>query len=430
MDPLVIGLVAGLIGLALGIFGMFAFSISDRSRRLTPDITEPTLPDGAAEVLSVVGKAYIVIDTVDGVVRASPGAYAYGLVRGHTLVHKELLDLAHRVRRDGVIEERDLILARGALPAAAKVTVNSNHEAADSAGSSHAEPHTVADPMGAHGAPGQGTLVIQVRVAPLTEEYILLLADDRTEIARTEAVRNDFVANVSHELKTPVGAISLLAEALESAPEDQATVRRFASHMMTESARLAALVQDIIELSRLQGKDVARVATEVDMNAVIAEAVDRTRLPAQSKNIKLAVGAAQPAEVYGDQAQLVTALRNLIDNAVRYSPDNTQVGIGLQVSGGVVSVSISDQGDGLSPQEQDRIFERFYRVDAARSRHTGGTGLGLSIVKHIVSNHGGEVTLWSAPKMGSTFTVRLPQLSTPTSDGGTHHRAQRHHGLI
>ncbi|WP_044570037.1 sensor histidine kinase [Arthrobacter alpinus] len=430
MDPLVIGLVAGLIGLALGIFGMFAFSISDRSRRLTPDITEPTLPDGAAEVLSVVGKAYIVIDTVDGVVRASPGAYAYGLVRGHTLVHKELLDLAHRVRRDGVIEERDLILARGALPAAAKVSVNSNHEAAESAGSGYAEPHTVTDPMGAHGAPGQGTLVIQVRVAPLTEEYILLLADDRTEIARTEAVRNDFVANVSHELKTPVGAISLLAEALESAPEDQATVRRFASRMMTESARLAALVQDIIELSRLQGKDVARVATEVDMNAVIAEAVDRTRLPAQSKNIKLAVGAAQPAEVYGDQAQLVTALRNLIDNAVRYSPDNTQVGIGLQVSGGVVSVSISDQGDGLSPQEQDRIFERFYRVDAARSRHTGGTGLGLSIVKHIVSNHGGEVTLWSAPKMGSTFTVRLPQLSTPTSDGGTHHRAQRHHGLI
>ncbi len=423
MDPLVVGLIAGLIGLAMGVFGMFAFSLSDRSRRHTVEITEPTLPDGAAEVLSVVGKAYIVIDTVDGVVRASPGAYAYGLVRGHTVVHRELLELAHRVRRDGVIEEKDLILPRGALPAA----TNPAHSLPDS----NNEAHTVHDSSSAQGGtPGQGTLVVQVRVAPLTEEYILLLADDRTEIARTEAVRNDFVANVSHELKTPVGAISLLAEALESAPEDQATVRRFASRMMTESARLAALVQDIIELSRLQGKDVARVALAVDINAVIAEAVDRTRLPAQSKNITLAVGAAQPALVYGDQPQLVTALRNLIDNAVRYSPDNTQVGIGLQVSDGVVSVSISDQGDGLSPQEQDRIFERFYRVDAARSRHTGGTGLGLSIVKHIVSNHGGEVTLWSAPKMGSTFTVRLPQLSTPTSDGGTHHRADRHHGLI
>ena len=415
MDPLVVGLVAGLIGLALGVFGMFAFSLSERTRQLSLDIGEPALPDGSAEVLSVVGKAYIVIDTVDGVVRASAGAYAFGLVRGHTVVHQELLELAHRVRRDGVIEERDLTLPR-VLPAAAVDPVSG-------------EPLAAQLPR-AQGAPGQGTLVIQIRVAPLGEEYILLLADDRTEIARTEAVRNDFVANVSHELKTPVGAISLLAEAIESAPEDQVAVRRFASRMMTESARLAALVQDIIELSRLQGKDVARAGTAVDLNSVIAEAVDRTRLPAQAKNITLVVGPSQSAVVHGDHAQLVTALRNLIDNAVRYSPENTQVGIGLAVGAGVVSVSISDQGDGLTPQEQDRVFERFYRVDAARSRHTGGTGLGLSIVKHIVSNHGGEVTLWSAPKMGSTFTVRLPQLSLPTSDGGTHHSADRHPGLI
>lgn len=412
-----VGLVAGLIGLAVGVFGMFAFSLSERTRQLTLDIGEPALPDGSAEVLSVVGKAYIVIDTVDGVVRASAGAYAFGLVRGHTVVHKELLELAHRVRRDGVIEERDLTLPR-ILPASAVNAVPGELPAA------------AAELPGAQGAPGQGTLVIQLRVAPLGEEYILLLADDRTEIARTEAVRNDFVANVSHELKTPVGAISLLAEAIESAPEDQATVRRFASRMMTESARLAALVQDIIELSRLQGKDVARAGTAVDMNSVIAEAVDRTRLPAQSKNITLVVGAPQSAVVHGDQAQLVTALRNLIDNAVRYSPENTQVGIGLAVRDGVVSVSISDQGDGLTPQEQDRVFERFYRVDTARSRHTGGTGLGLSIVKHIVGNHGGEVTLWSTPKTGSTFTVRLPQLSLPTSDGGSQDSADRHPGMI
>lgn len=408
MDPLSVGLVAGLIGLALGVVGMFAFSLSERSRRVPLDIEEPTLPEGAAEVLSVVGRAYIVLDTVDGVVRASPGAYAFGLVRGHTVAHRELVELANQVRSDGVIEERDLILPRLALP---------------TAGPGLADP-ALGAPV--HNGPNQGTLVIQVRVAPLGEEYILLLADDRTEIARTEAVRNDFVANVSHELKTPVGAISLLAEALDSAPEDQATVRRFASRMMTESARLAALIQDIIELSRVQGKDVAIVGTDVDMNDVVAEAVDRTRTPAQSRNIALAVGPARPAWVYGEQAQLVTALLNLIDNAVRYSPENTQVGIGLSVADGVVAVSISDQGDGLTPAEQDRIFERFYRVDTARSRHTGGTGLGLSIVKHIINNHGGEVTLWSAPKMGSTFTVRLPQLSNPTSDGATHHRAGRH----
>jgi two-component system sensor histidine kinase SenX3 len=263
-------------------------------------------------------------------------------------------------------------------------------------------------------------------VAPLGEDYILLLADDRTEIARTEAVRNDFVANVSHELKTPVGAISLLAEALESFPDDEATVRRFASRMITESARLAALVQDIIELSRLQSKDVAQAGADVDMNAVIAEAVDRTRLAAQSKNIAIVVGPAVPARVHGDAAQLVTALRNLIDNAVRYSPENTQVGIGLSVRDGVVSVSVSDQGDGMSPADQERVFERFYRVDAARSRHTGGTGLGLSIVKHVVGNHGGDVTLWSAPRTGSTFTVRLPELSPSTSDGGWSLPAERH----
>ncbi len=421
-----VGLIAGLIGLALGVFGMFAFSLSERTRKLALDIGEPALPEGAAEVLSVVGKAYIVIDTVDGVVRASAGAYAFGLVRGHTVVHQELLELAQRVRRDGVIEERDLTLPRvlpaaGTSPGAGAGTADGIRAGVGEAG---AEVH------GTHGAPGQGTLVMQVRVAPLGEEYILLLADDRTEIARTEAVRNDFVANVSHELKTPVGAISLLAEALESAPEDQETVRRFAARMRTESARLAALVQDIIELSRLQGKDVAWAGTPVDVNSVIAEAMDRTRLPAQSKNINLVSGMPQPATVHGDQAQLVTALRNLMDNAVRYSPDNTQVGIGLAVADGVVSVSISDQGDGLTPQEQDRVFERFYRVDTARSRHTGGTGLGLSIVKHIVSNHGGEVTVWSTPKMGSTFTVRLPQLSLPTSDGGAQDSADRHPGLI
>ncbi|WP_442212913.1 sensor histidine kinase [Specibacter sp. RAF43] len=401
---MLMGVVAGLMGLALGVFGMLAFSASERARRRTIDVREPALPDGSAEVLSVVGKAFIVMDIVDGVVRASPGAYAYGLVRGHTVVHQELVDLAQRVRRDGVIEERDLVLPRGALPGAA------------TPGEPGAGAGTVA--TGGAGGVGPGTMVVQVRVAPLGEEYILLLADDRTEIARTEAVRNDFVANVSHELKTPVGAISLLAEALEASPDDEVAVRRFASRMITESARLAALVQDIIELSRLQSKDLGQAGTEVDMNAVITEAVDRSRLPALSKNINLAVGPAIPAPVYGDRSQLVTALRNLIDNAVRYSPENTQVGVGLQVSDGVVSVSVSDQGDGMSPEDQERVFERFYRVDSARSRHTGGTGLGLSIVKHIVGNHGGEVTLWSAPRTGSTFTVRLPKLTEVTNDGG------------
>lgn len=370
---MLIGLVAGLIGLALGTFGVLAFRVSEKQRQLLDvDAGELALPAGAAEVLAVVGRAFVVVDAVDGVVRANPAAYAYGLVRGHTVVHKELLDMTAGVRRDGVILERKLELPRGPL--------------------------------------GQGTIIVQVRAAMLGEEYILLLADDRTEITRTEEIRNDFVANVSHELKTPVGAISLLAEALESSADDELAVRRFAKRMHKESGRLAALVQDIIELSRLQGASVTQQGRPVDVNAVIAEAVDRSQLPAESKNIRIVVGGRTEAKVFGDQDLLVTALRNLIDNAIRYSPENTRVGIGVRSREGLVSISVTDQGEGLSPEDQERVFERFYRVDSARSRHTGGTGLGLSIVKHVASNHGGEVTLWSQPGQGSTFTLRLPEM--------------------
>ena len=370
---MLIGVIAGLIGLSLGVFGVLAFRVSEQQRKLVDvEFEDPALPEGAAEVLAAVGRAFVVVDAIDGVVRASPAAYAYGLVRGHTLVHEQLLEMTAKVRRDGVILERLLELPRGPL--------------------------------------GQGTIVVQVRAAVIAEEYILLLADDRTEVTRTEEVRNDFVANVSHELKTPVGAISLLAEALESSADDPEAVRRFARRTHKESARLAALVQDIIELSRLQGSNVAKQGRAVKIDTVVTEAVDRSQLPAESKNIDLVVGGHTDAMVYGDQDQLVTALRNLIDNAIRYSPENTRVGIGIRARDGLVAVSVTDQGEGLSPEDQERVFERFYRVDAARSRHTGGTGLGLSIVKHVVANHGGEVTLWSKPGQGSTFTIRLPEL--------------------
>lgn len=378
---MLIGLVAGLIGLALGTFGVLAYRVSEKQRELLDiDAGELALPPGSAEVLAVVGRAFVVLDDVDGVVRASPAAYAYGLVRGHTVVHKELLDMSAGVRRDGVILEKQLELPRGPL--------------------------------------GQGTIIVQVRAAMLGEEYILLLADDRTEITRTEEIRNDFVANVSHELKTPVGAISLLAEALESSADDEEAVRRFAKRMHKESARLAALVQDIIELSRLQGASVTQQGGPVDINAVIAEAVDRSQLPAETKNISIVVGGRTDGKVFGDQDLLVTALRNLIDNAIRYSPPNTRVGIGVRSREGLVSISVTDQGDGLTPEDQERVFERFYRVDAARSRQTGGTGLGLSIVKHVASNHGGEVTLWSQPGQGSTFTLRLPEMEGQDGDAG------------
>ncbi|MDK1361433.1 ATP-binding protein [Arthrobacter sp. zg-Y1219] len=374
MNPVLLGLVAGILGLAVGVSGVLAYVASRHQRRELAADDDPAIPDGAAEVLAVIGRAYIVVDAVDGVIRASPGAYAFGLVRGHTLVPPELLEMTGRVRRDGVIEERQLELQRGPL--------------------------------------GQGSTILQVRVATVGEEYILILADDRTEIARTEEVRNDFVANVSHELKTPVGAISLLAEALDDAAGDEEAVRRFAARMSKESARLTALVQDIIELSRLQSTDMVDRAREVDINQLVADAVEANRLPAENRNTTVVVGGSVEGSVYGDAKMLTTAFRNLIDNAIRYAPAGSRVGVGLRSRDGMAQVAVTDQGPGIHPEDQERIFERFYRIDSARSRHTGGTGLGLSIVKHVVSNHGGEINLWSQPGQGSTFTVRLPEMES------------------
>ncbi len=372
MDPLIIAIIAGLVGLALGVVGMHAFRVSERQRAAGIDVDEPTMPEGATEVLASLGLAYIVVDTVDGVVRANPSAYAFGLVRGHTVVHQELLNLTARVRADGVIIDQEYELPRGLR--------------------------------------GEMSIVVHLRVAPLGDEYILILADDRTEFSRIEAVRNDFVANVSHELKTPVGAISLLTETIEDAADDPDAVTRFSQRLHKESRRLAALVQDIIELSRVQGKNIVHQGTPVDLNEILSEAMDRSRLPAEAKNIEIRLGGELPRRVHGDADQLMMAFRNLVDNAVRYSPENTRVGVGLSSRDGIAQVTITDQGIGIAPEDQERIFERFYRVDAARSRQTGGTGLGLSIVKHVISNHGGEVSLWSQQGRGSTFTVRLPEL--------------------
>ncbi len=372
----VIALLAAVLGLALGVVSMLAVQRSERQRARWADVEEPTLSDGAADVLAVIGRAYVVVDAVDGVVQASPGAYALGLVRGHTVVSDEMLDMIDQVRSKGVIAEKEIILTRGFYD--------------------------------------QNRLVIDVRVAPVGDEYILVLADDRTEIARAQTVRTDFVANVSHELKTPVGAVGLMAEAIETSADDPESVRYFTSKLKRESQRLAALVQDVIELSRLQSADMVVSSTLVDVPHLVADAVDRNRLTAEGKSIDLLVGGVADRPVHGDPELLGTALRNLIENAVRYSPENTKVGIGMAVKGDTVRISVKDQGPGIPEDEQDRIFERFYRVDPARSRQTGGTGLGLSIVKHIVGQHGGEVTLWSQPGAGSTFTIVLPVVDEET----------------
>ena len=368
---------AGLLGLVVGVVATAFFRASERSTRGAPVATPPELDERVAAILAVLPSATVVLRADATVLRAGASAHAFGLVRGDVLAHAPVRELVDAVRRDGETRDTDLEVPRGPF--------------------------------------GGGTLVLHLRVAPLGSTQLLLLADDRTEARRVEATRRDFVVNVSHELKTPVGALSLLAETVEEAADDPETVRRFAGRMQTEAARLSALVQEIIELSRLQVADPLGAARPVDIDRVVREAVDRARTPATAKDIVIELSGGTGATVWGDHDLLVTAIRNLLDNAVAYSDPGTRVAVGttVRVDAGTVEIAVVDRGIGIPAAEQPRLFERFYRVDPARSRETGGTGLGLSIVKHVAADHGGDVSIWSQPGTGSTFTLRLPLIRAP-----------------
>jgi two-component system, OmpR family, sensor histidine kinase SenX3 len=377
---------AALVALATGAAGGLAFRWSERERRLAEPAPEPLMPPGAAAVLQVLRSSAVLLDPSDAVVKASPAAHALGLVRGQRLVSEELVSMARQVRRDGEIRQVELEIPRGPL--------------------------------------GGDTLAVSVRVAPLGANLVLVLVEDRTEAQRIDAIRRDFVANVSHELKTPVGALALLSEAVLSASDDPEAVRRFAERMQREAHRLANLVQDLIDLSRLEGDDPLTKAERVDLHEVVEEALNRAREVAAARQIELVGSAPEGMWVLGDLDQLVTGLGNLVGNAVNYSPDRTKVVVAVRREGELAEISVTDQGIGIPEQDLKRIFERFYRVDPARSRVTGGTGLGLSIVKHIAATHGGDVAVWSVEGAGSTFTLRLPLLGDPSptgelrSDGG------------
>ena len=344
------------------------------------------IPPGVESVLSVLSSSAVVLDNHDRVLSASAAARAFGLVKDDQLMVGELLALARQVRRDGEIREGDIEVSGSAL--------------------------------------GGRRTSFAVRVAPLGSAVgggglILLLAEDQTESRRVEEVRRDFVANISHELKTPVGALALLAETMEEAADDPEAVRRFAGRMRQEASRLTYLVQDLITLSRIQAAEPVPDPNPVELGAVVAEVLDRCRMKASARGIELAESCDRGLAVLGDEDLLITALRNLVENAVAYSPEKTRVVVSATRDGAsAAQISVADQGIGIPERDLERIFERFYRVDAARSRATGGTGLGLAIVKHVVAAHGGKVTVWSKEGVGSTFTLRLPAIKdTPTADG-------------
>jgi two-component system sensor histidine kinase SenX3 len=256
---------------------------------------------------------------------------------------------------------------------------------------------------------GEGRHELTVNVIPLTEDdLVLVLLSDESEAQRVHEVRRDFVANISHELKTPIGALSLLSEAVLGAKNDPEAVEKFAMRMQTESKRLTDLVQEIINLSRLQDSDPLSVPNELHVEDLINEAIDQSQVTADSRQIWISSTDISDCITLGDREQLIMAIQNLIENAINYSPEGTKVTVTSKVEDGIVNISVTDQGIGIPETDLDRIFERFYRVDPARSRLTGGTGLGLSIVKHVALKHGGEVKVWSSENVGSTFSLRLP----------------------
>jgi two-component system sensor histidine kinase SenX3 len=370
VDSTTQALLFALLGAVLGAGVVLAWRVSEREMYQRVPAEEPAVPPGIATVLSVLRSSALVVDETDEVVKASAPAYAFGVVSGNQVNVQELADLIRQVRRDGQIRETELVMSRGRGIAPQHVTA---------------------------------------RVAPLSSRLVLALVEDRTRERRVEAIRRDFVANVSHELKTPVGALNLLAEAVQEAADDPEAVSRFAGRMQTESARLNRLVQQIIELSRLQGDDPLEDPQVVDVDEVVTRAIDQSDIDAQSKNISLVHNGEGALQILGNRDEVALALGNLVANAVAYSPGGSTVVVGARANERMVDLTITDQGIGIPARELERIFERFYRVDPARHRSTGGTGLGLSIVKHVAASHGGEVRVWSVEGQGSTFTLSLPR---------------------
>lgn len=373
------------LGLAVGVvFTTLVRSARDRGAAAM-ELADRRLPDGIETVLAALQGPAVIVDGSNTVLLATPAAESLGLVGGQLLQHHELIALVDEVRAAHASRGADLLLPRGTV--------------------------------------GPPTVDVSARAAPVGLSSVLLLVEDRSDAVRLEAVRRDFVGNVSHELKTPIGAVTLLAEALDSAADDPDQVRRFASRLTSEAARLAQITREIIDFSRIQALDPLHEPQPVALDDVLAAAVDRNRVLADAKHIDVVLGKRSGLTVLGDETLLTTGVHNLVANAVQYSPPNGHVGVGARSRDGVVEISVTDQGSGIPEEDLDRVFERFYRGDPARARRTGGTGsgLGLSIVKHIVENHGGEVRVWSRIGRGSTFTIRLPEAPAPDV-GWTKHR--------
>jgi len=364
--------VAGLVGLLAGI------AVAMVVRRLgrpggSAAGSGMTVAEMLQRTVALAPFGVVVVDGLRNVVAANERAAELGLVRGPVLDDR-VWAAAQRTLTQGADVEVDLAAARGV-------------------------------PAGRRGQSVHGHARLLSRQHP---RYVVVYLDDQSEQARMEASRRDFVANVSHELKTPVAAMGVLAEALLESADDPGIVRHFGGKLHAESQRLADMIGELIELSRLQGAEPLPDLVEVDVDAVVQEAISRHKVVADNADIAVRTDAPSGFQVLGDQALLVTAVANLISNAIAYSPDSSSVSVSRRRRGDRIEIAVTDRGIGIAPADQERVFERFFRVDKARSRDTGGTGLGLAIVKHVAVNHNGSIRLWSKPGTGSTFTLSIP----------------------
>ena len=369
------------LGGCLTLLAGVALGLAFGKRKMQDNESElVAFPDLVAEVLQLMGSVGIVVDGSNKVVGTNSWAESFGLVARGLLVHAEIIDLVKRARSGSDIQSFEGVLSVGLAKEKVSVAAKSKLVAGD---------------------------------------YVVVVLEDRTSDIRLDKTRRDFIENISHELKTPIGAIALLSEAIQEAGDDRVAVAKFAASLSKESSRLTFLVQDIIKLSRLQAEEVIAAAELVDLNEVVAEAIDRNEQLAANRKIRLVSEQAQRLEVFGNKEMLITAVKNLIENAITYSDPGSSVGIGCGVKQDIAEVAVTDSGSGISPENQHRIFERFYRADPSRSRDTGGTGLGLSIVKHVAKVHRGEVKLFSQVGVGSTFTLRIPLATAADPATGT-----------
>lgn len=323
------------------------------------------------DILELSDTDYIIVDSDDSVITSSETVSNIGLVKGTRITSENIRKIVRNSRSRKEVIETEVAIPKGSI-------ASGFHER-------------------------------RVRISEIGNEgLVAILIFDDSEARRLDAVRRDFVANISHELKTPIGGISILAEAISEGSDDPQMVKNFSERMKIEAARLSHLVQEIIDLSRIQDQNTTQNSQIVSLKHVIEEAIYQSKVRAEKRQVQINFACNDEVEFFGDRKQLVMAISNLVENAINYSPERTSVNVLLKKTDEVAEITISDQGVGIAQEDLDRIFERFYRVDSARSRETGGTGLGLSIVKHVVSNHGGDVHVWSVPGTGSTFTVLLP----------------------